>query len=186
MKFELLILGATAFFIYDAYHDGVYMNKLRSWKKYYKMAAYGIMGLCIYIYLKKNPMETRSMLQHENGLIKYMPIDKEASDMLTPFIDDFNSFSPQQRKLYSSGTQEIGNNINNNGVKKTNRSVSETKKKFVASNQGWRCGHCNDQLTAWFEVDHIQRLENGGSNHIDNLIALCRNCHGEKTALERM
>ena len=56
MKFELLILGATAFFIYDAYHDGVYMKKIKSWKKYYKMAAYGIMGLCIYIYLKKNPM----------------------------------------------------------------------------------------------------------------------------------
>ena len=123
------------------------------------------------------------MLQHANGLIKYMPIDKEASDMLTPFIDDFNSFSPQQKRMFNSG----GSNFSGNGnVKKTSRSVSETKKKFVAANQNWRCGHCNDQLTAWFEVDHIQRLENGGSNHIDNLIALCRNCHGEKTALERM
>ena len=182
MKTEFLILSITAFFIYDAYHDGIYMKKLKSWKKYYKMVGYGIMGLCIYIYLKKNPSETRNMLKHANGLIKYMPIDKEAGDMLTPFINDFNSFSPQQQKLFSSGKHT--NNSNN--IKKTNRSVSETKKKFVASNQNWKCGHCNEQLTAWFEVDHIQRLEYGGSNHIDNLIALCRNCHGEKTAMERM
>ncbi len=182
MKFELVILGITGFLIYDAYHNGVYMKKLKSWKKYYKMAGYGIMGLCVYIYLKKNPMESRSMLQHANGLIKYMPIDKEASDMLTPIINDFNSFSPQQQKIFNSG----GSNMRGANPKKTNRSVSETKKKFVASNQNWKCGHCNDQLTAWFEVDHIQRLEHGGSNHIDNLIALCRNCHGEKTAMERM
>ena len=184
MKIELLILGVTAFLIYDAYHDGTYIKKLKSYKKYYKMMAYGVMGLCIYIYLKKNPTESRNMLKHANGLIKYMPIDKGATDLLTPFINDFNSFSPQQQKLYNSG-RNTGNPSGQN-TKKTNRSVSETKKKFVASNQNWKCGHCNEQLTAWFEVDHIQRLEHGGSNHIDNLIALCRNCHGEKTALERL
>lgn len=79
------------------------------------------------------------------------------------------------------------NNMNNNtGTKTTKRSVGETKKKYVASQQGWICGHCQKQLNAWFEVDHKHSLENGGSNHISNLIALCRECHGKKTALERM
>ena len=72
------------------------------------------------------------------------------------------------------------------GKKGTKRSVSETKKKFVASRQNWRCGHCDKQLTAWFEVDHKIRLEHGGSNHIDNLVALCRECHGEKTTIENL
>ena len=63
---------------------------------------------------------------------------------------------------------------------------SETKKKFVASQQSWKCGHCQIQLPAWFEVDHKIRLENGGSNHVDNLVALCRDCHGKKTAMENL
>jgi hypothetical protein len=71
-------------------------------------------------------------------------------------------------------------------IKKTKRSVSETKKKFVAARQGWICEHCNKQLPAWFEVDHKIRLEYGGSNHIDNLVALCRDCHGAKTAMENL
>ena len=71
-------------------------------------------------------------------------------------------------------------------VKATKRSVSETKKKYVAAQQGWKCGNCTKQLPAWFEVDHKIRLEHGGSNHINNLVALCRDCHGEKTAMENL
>ena len=66
------------------------------------------------------------------------------------------------------------------------RSVSETKKKWVASNQNWCCGNCKKKLPAWFEVDHKISLENNGSNHVDNLVALCRDCHGEKTAKENL
>ena len=54
------------------------------------------------------------------------------------------------------------------GSKTTKRSVSETKKKFVAAQQSWCCGNCKKQLPAWFEVDHKVRLEYGGSNHVDN------------------
>jgi 5-methylcytosine-specific restriction endonuclease McrA len=56
----------------------------------------------------------------------------------------------------------------------------------VAARQGWKCGDCQLQLNAWFEVDHKIRLEHGGSNHIDNLVALCRDCHGKKTTIENL
>jgi 5-methylcytosine-specific restriction endonuclease McrA len=88
--------------------------------------------------------------------------------------------SNQERKLMTSGTTPT------TGVQKVKRSVSETKKKFVASRQGWKCGDCHEQLNAWFEVDHKTRLEHGGSNHIDNLVALCRECHGKKTTIENL
>ena len=52
--------------------------------------------------------------------------------------------------------------------------------------QDWKCGDCRQKLNAWFEVDHKTRLEYGGSNEVDNLVALCRNCHGKKTAFENM
>ena len=48
------------------------------------------------------------------------------------------------------------------------------------------CNKCKKQLPAWFEVDHKMRLEYGGSNHVDNLEALCRDCHGRKTAMENL
>jgi 5-methylcytosine-specific restriction endonuclease McrA len=78
------------------------------------------------------------------------------------------------------------NKMMHSGKKATKRSVSETKKKFVASRQGWKCGDCSEQLNAWFEVDHKTRLEYGGSNHVDNLLALCRECHGKKTTIENL
>jgi 5-methylcytosine-specific restriction endonuclease McrA len=45
---------------------------------------------------------------------------------------------------------------------------------------------CKNQLDHTFEVDHQIRLEYGGSNETSNLVALCRNCHGKKTAEENM
>jgi hypothetical protein len=69
---------------------------------------------------------------------------------------------------------------------KTKRSVSESKKKWVAANQGWICAGCKRTLPAWFEIDHHVRLENGGTNNVDNLVALCRDCHGKKTMIENL
>lgn len=79
-----------------------------------------------------------------------------------------------------------GSHSDTSAKKATKRSVSETKKKFVAARQNWHCGDCQRQLPAWFEVDHKIRLEYGGSNHVDNLVALCRDCHGKKTAIENL
>jgi hypothetical protein len=84
------------------------------------------------------------------------------------------------------GLNQKQNKVLTSGKTSTKRCVSETKKKFVAAQQGWKCGHCNRQLPAWYEVDHITRLEHGGTNHIDNLVALCRDCHGKKTAIENL
>ena len=66
------------------------------------------------------------------------------------------------------------------------RNVSNLTKKIVASNQGWHCGHCHTQLDFTYEIDHIIPLFRGGTNDSRNLIALCRNCHGKKTIMERI
>ena len=75
-------------------------------------------------------------------------------------------------------------NINKKNIKK--RNVSESKKKYVASNQKWRCGNCNNILDATYEVDHIIPLYKGGNNDLTNLMAMCRNCHGNKTLQDRI
>ncbi len=199
MKLELIVLGATAFFIYNAYHDGKYWKLLMSYKKYYTMAFFGVLGISLYLMIKRNPSQCKNMLLHANNVVKYMPIDRSSMDMLNPIFDlttgggsSNNSFMEGYDNIYNEDTSMNPENtpgtrrMMNSGKTGTKRSVSETKKKFVASQQGWKCGECQKQLNAWFEVDHKMRLEYGGTNEVSNLVALCRECHGQKTAMENM
>jgi hypothetical protein len=196
MRLEIFVLGLTSFFIYNAYKDGQYTKMLLSFKKYYKMIFYGLLGLGIYLLLKRNPAQGRDMLLYANNVVKFMPIDKTSLDMLSPIIDftsknnhDNDSF---MENLNDVDTSQMGIGFNNekrilnSGKNGTKRSVSETKKKYVASSQNWKCGSCQSQLDHTFEIDHKMRLEYGGGNDVQNLIALCRNCHGRKTASENM
>ena len=183
MKLELFIILVTGFFVINTYSDGKYLQILKTWKKYYIMALYILIGLCVYISIKKFPSSIREICTSANGVIKYLPIDKNTSSVITPIIN-YGKNIYTDRDLNINSSQE--NRIINSGSKTNKRSVGETKKKFVAANQNWTCGHCKEQLQAWYEIDHKIRLENGGSNDVSNLVALCRNCHGKKTALENM
>jgi hypothetical protein len=214
-KFEFIIFIITAALILNTYYDGKYfkMVETANARKYIKMATFGFFGLSMYLFLKKNPANSQTIMHHANELIKYMPISRESADMLTPLFDMTNkrtffsgnngnndnddeaedwsnanaTTSRRQQyninKMMSSGGTSA-TTTNGSGIKATKRSVSESKKKFVAAQQSWKCGDCKRQLPSWFEVDHKIRLENGGSNAVDNLVALCRDCHGKKTAFE--
>ena len=203
MRLEIFILGITAFFIYNAYHDGKYTKMLLVFKKYYKMIFYALLGVGIYVLLKRNPAQGRNMLLYANNVVKFLPIDKSSMDMLSPVFDFTNNNNNDSNSDPNSGGSFMGSlnnilpqNMNNNsnserrllgsGKVGTKRSVSETKKKYVAAQQNWKCGDCGEQLNAWFEVDHKIRLEHGGGNDVQNLVALCRECHGKKTAMENM
>jgi len=201
MRLEIFILALTCFFIYNTYTDGKYMKTLMSFKKYYKMLFYGLFGVGICIFLRNNPSKGKNILFYANNVIKYLPIDKSSIDMLSPIIDFtstnqhgfMENFNGIDEDIYMQNQNEFnGININNmdgnigGPNKKVKRVVSETKKKYVASSQHWKCGHCNKQLDHTFEIDHKLRLEYGGTNDTNNLVALCRNCHGLKTASENM
>jgi hypothetical protein len=194
MRLEIFVLGLTAFFVYNAYTDGKYTKMLFSFKKYYKMIFYVCLGIGIYLLLKRNPNQGRNMLLYANNIVKFMPIDKTSMDMLSPIIDftstDNNSSFMESFNGIGGSNSSSGfcnqTRITSSGKNGTKRSVSETKKKFVAAQQEWKCGHCESQLDHTFEIDHKIRLEYGGGNDVQNLIALCRNCHGKKTASENM
>jgi hypothetical protein len=199
MRLEILIFGITGFLLYNAYYDGKYTKILLAYKKYYKMIIIGFAAICFYIMIKRNPLHTKNMILYTNNMIKYMPIDKSSMDMISPIFDlstKGNSFMENLNSEFSS-LQNPGYNYNPvivaqqhrtmlTGPKPVKRSVSETKKKYVASMQDWKCGQCKKKLTHTFEVDHKIRLEHGGGNDVTNLVALCRECHGEKTAMENM
>jgi hypothetical protein len=202
MRLELIIFCITAFFIFNAYHDGKYSKILLSWKKYYQIVGIGIIAISLYLLIKRNPLQTKNMLLYTNNMIKYMPIDKSSMDMISPIFDlttkgnfgfmeglnselnpnfEYNPVASAQQQKHMLSANQYGYS-----QKATKRSVSETKKKYVASIQDWKCGQCKKKLSHTFEVDHKIRLEHGGGNDVTNLVALCRECHGEKTAMENM
>jgi len=90
---------------------------------------------------------------------------------------------PTSVPQYAGGGGSVGGQ---RGAERVKRSVSETKKKFVASRQNWKCLTCGETLPATYQVDHIVPLENYGTNDIQNLRALCPNCHAMKTAMDNI
>jgi hypothetical protein len=160
------------------------------------MIFYALLGIGIYLLLKRNPDKGRNMLLYANNVVKFMPIDKTSMDMLSPifdftsscdrsFMESFNNIE-DSNLMGTTGLCNADRRIVSSGKTGTKRSVSETKKKYVASQQDWKCGQCVAQLDHTFEIDHRVRLEYGGGNDVQNLVALCRNCHGKKTASENM
>ena len=81
---------------------------------------------------------------------------------------------------------DIVNSLKQNKLHKEKRNVNSTIKKFIAANQSWKCNKCKNILDASYEIDHIIPLYKNGNNEINNLQALCRNCHGKKTIMEKI
>lgn len=217
MKIELWIIGITGFLVWNVYHEGKYMKLLLDNKKYFQMAGIGFAGLAMVLFLKKFPRDTNSMLLSASSLIKYLPMDKHTSKVVSPMLDmttrgfgsqvgvksfheEMSNMNTHQReqllqKGYKGGMpQGMGHTIHQ-GIQQENtirtqkimkRSVSEAKKKYVASQQAWRCGHCGALLDATYEVDHKVALMHGGTNDVTNLEALCPNCHRKKTTKDRL
>jgi 5-methylcytosine-specific restriction protein A len=211
VKTEYIVFIITAVLIVNTYYDGHLIKIFQSNQKWIKMATFGFVGLSLFMFLRRNPENSRQLFYHANDIIKYMPISKGTADMITPFFDmtgrsagvppphDGGAMSGAMSSAVGThaaqpiaqpsfggghpGMSAAEKRVLNSGKGSSKRSVSETKKKYVAAQQGWKCGDCQRQLPAWFEVDHVIALEHGGSNHVDNLVALCRDCHGKKTAM---
>jgi hypothetical protein len=82
------------------------------------------------------------MLVASNEYLKYLPIDKSTSSMISPILDftakqEFGGQRPQQ---YETRILNSGMDGGGNGKVATKRSVSETKKKVCS---------CKTKLALW-------------------------------------
>ena len=201
----MIIFGITLFLVVNLYNDGKYIAIMRTWKKYFQIGGIILIAFGIYVFIKKKPRESHDILNQANSLLRYVPLDKDSAEVISPLLElgskalyrknaeemdhdraDLTSQSIQHKSQAGGArfNSDEPSRVNRTATGATKRSVSETKKKFVAARQSWKCRHCRNMLSAWYEIDHVIRLQNGGSNHVDNLVALCRECHGKKTAME--
>ena len=147
MRPELWVLIVAGFFAVNAYYDNKYLKILKSWKKYYQMAGIAFVGISSYAYIKKFPEKSHGFIHNANGFIKHLPIDSDAGDFLSPMLDltKKSFFGPATNVDYKDTNQQIPpqqKRMMASGKNSNKRSVSETKKKYVASIQDWKCGNC--------------------------------------------
>lgn len=86
-------------------------------------------------------------------------------------------------------------------IEKSNKSIQTTDNLFmprlrnrykippcirnqIRENQNNTCGICKKTITNVFQVDHITAIQFGGTNDIENLMALCCDCHAHKSIQE--
>lgn len=197
MRIEILFFAGVAFVAANMYYDGKLTNWVYGYKKHYKIAAFVLGAFVFYWMIKRDPVRAKNILFCLNNYAQVVPLRRGTFDQFSPLFDLTQNSQPTHGFLNSAysrnGATMVGGAaaiqtppVHGDGVRPVKRAVSETKKKYVASNQNWKCGHCNRQLTHTFEIDHRVRLDQGGSNEVQNLIALCRECHGQKTAAENM
>ena len=134
---------------------------LDCWKVYKKYIQFFLILLACIIFYKK-PDVLKKIILEITQLNKSTKLNH-----ITPILNNIVS----QEVVYNK------NSTTTNHIRK----VTPLQKKLVASNQSWKCGRCLQLLDASYEIDHIIPLYKGGSNENDNLMALCRNCHGKKT-----
>ena len=104
MNPSFIIIIVTLFLIMNTYHDGKYISILKTWTKYYKMAGIGFVGLSAYLFFRRNPSDSRTMLTAASGLIKHIPIDRDTASIINPIMDLTNTHnSNSERRIIQSG-----------------------------------------------------------------------------------
>ena len=87
MRIELYFLLITSLVIYNIYTDGIYLKLLLSMKKYYQMAGVAVGAYMIYWVIKKDPTKASQIVKSTNEYLKYMPIDKNTTNVISPFLN---------------------------------------------------------------------------------------------------
>ena len=68
--------------------------------------------------------------------------------------------------------------------KERRKAISQQTRMQIAYRQGYVCPICRKSLSSAWDVDHIIRLADNGSNNPSNLQVICTSCHRIKTAKE--
>ena len=138
-----------------------------------------ILGVLLIINYKYNNIIIRSY-NHFTGLSKTIVVFISIVSFILPAL--YIDIPFLQKKEIPSFRKNMSQPIIKKKTTKSIRNVPESVKKYVAANQYWKCKNCKNLLDETYEIDHILALEDNGTNDLENLQALCRNCHGKKTA----
>lgn len=90
MRIEIIIILITAFIMYNIYSEGQYSKWYIGWKKQIQMGLVGLVGISLYLVVKRNPSQGKNILHHANNMVKYMPIDRSSLSIISPILDFYH------------------------------------------------------------------------------------------------
>ena len=142
MRLELYIILIAGFIIANIYTDGKYTKMLTFGKKYYQMAGVAFGALMLYILFKKNPLRAQQMIGASNEYLRYLPIDRNTSNMISPILDftSKQNMSPVQNggqynnpivSMPDTSNQYAENRIMNSGKNQQNGLLVKQKRNLL-------------------------------------------------------
>lgn len=199
MRIEYALALVVVFITGNIYTEGKWFAWVLSKRKYYQMGAV-IFGAMVIYWAFKGGTDPAAIARRTASCIRHLPLDQSTSSILNPILDFTGRLDVRDLthpilpvnpgQLGGRGVHPEGYPPSSDGSGRpgrvVKRSVSEIRKKQVAARQGWKCHGCDRTLSAYYEIDHVVRLDRGGLNDIDNLRALCRECHAAKTMTENL
>ena len=87
MRIELWLFLIAAVVMANIYTEGKLLKTVFLYKKYYQMAGVAIVAIILYWLFKKNPAHATQIIQSSHEYLKYMPVDKNATNVLSPILD---------------------------------------------------------------------------------------------------
>ena len=103
-------------------------------------------------------------------------IEKKTKEHIHKFLE--KEIKEQIHKILEKQTETTNKSC------EKRKKISKDIRHQIAEKQENACGECKQTLTPYFELDHIIGLQFGGTDDESNLMALCRECHGEKSVTE--
>ena len=128
---------------------------------------------CLEIKLQKNVN-----LPHDN-LCRFCHIMFSRSDKLK----DHQKCCKKRKEYHVKLKQEYIDNSRTIEILQR-QGISQALKRSIAMSQSDKCNICHNFLKLNFHIDHILPVCDGGGNKLDNLQALCLDCHASKTRYE--
>jgi 5-methylcytosine-specific restriction endonuclease McrA len=191
------IIIMLLFFAINTKYGGIFMHINKSFNYVFK---FSILALTLLTIFFPSIFESDLYIDMRKGNIEILPdnpiiLSKNIKKYIQPYSsnnitqnDDIHKVDSCKSKSNKSttDTNSVQKNIPNYTSTKYRRKVTESTKKYVASKQKWKCFKCKMLLDCTYEIDHIKPLYLNGTNDVDNLQALCRNCHGKKTTEDRI
>jgi hypothetical protein len=187
---SFLVIAICAVIIGDILTGGALQRKAFTLKRYGQAAMIALVGLGVLVLVNRPGADKMGMMQTASNVVSAMP-----TSATTSLLQSGIGFMGGHATTLTPNPTHMGGGFGGGsgsgpggagGVTVPKRSVSDARKKVVAAGQGWTCAHCHETLEASYEVDHVVELQDGGTNDVSNLMALCRNCHGRKTLDQRL
>ena len=124
----------------------------------------------------------RQSLHKHSQMCTFTPLKSNVKHILHNETDQTEVIQKLQEKNKALQQENTQLKRQLKGIKR----VTTSLRQMIANNQERKCGQCSNDLQTYFQVDHIIGKQFGGDNSLENLMALCGECHNQKSALENI